>query len=89
MQLLAEQLQAQKAAGKQYLIGDGLTALDVYWSAFAALIEPLPQELCPMGDMIRGWYSATGPVVDAAKDPALLAHRDFVYRTHLKLPLDF
>lgn len=87
--LLAAQLRAQHAAGKRYLIGDALSALDIYWATFAALIDPLPADLCPMSDGIRSWYANTGPVVDAAIDPALLAHREFVYRSHLQLPLDF
>lgn len=89
LRLLAAQLKAQQDAGQRYLVGDQLSALDIYWATFAALIDPLPQELCPMPDGIRSWYSTTGPVVLAATDPALLAHRDFIYRSHLRLPLDF
>lgn len=87
--LLAAQLRAQQAAGRRYLVGDALSALDVYWATFAALIRPLPPDLCPMPDVVRAWYAEAGPVVGAAADPVLLAHRDFVYRTHLRLPLDF
>ena len=32
-------------------------------------------------------YVARDPVVRDAADPALLAHRDFVYREHLELPV--
>ena len=88
LNLLTAQLRGQRDAGRQYLVGDQLSALDIYWATFAALIDPLPQDLCPMPDGVRSWYSATGPVV-AAADPALLAHRDFIYRSHLRLPLDF
>jgi hypothetical protein len=38
--------------------------------------------------MLRAAYVAPPPVRDAAH-PLLLAHRDFVYRTHLRLPLDY
>jgi glutathione S-transferase len=87
--LLAGQLATQQQRGRRYLVGDRLSALDVYWATFAALIAPLPPEQCPMGEDVRAWYGTIGPVVAAAVDPALLAHRDFVYRTHLQLPLDF
>jgi hypothetical protein len=36
---------------------------------------------------LRTLYSASGPVREALA-PALLAHRDFVYREHLQLPVD-
>jgi hypothetical protein len=37
--------------------------------------------------MLRTAYVAPPPVRSAAH-PLLLEHRDFVYRTHLRLPLD-
>jgi glutathione S-transferase len=89
LRLLAGQLGRQRAAGSRYLVGTTLSALDLYWATFAALIRPLPPDQCPMNDMVRSWYASTGPVVDAAIDPALLEHRDYIYRAHLRLPLDF
>jgi glutathione S-transferase len=85
--VLSRQLAAQRARGRTYLIGDRLSALDVYWAAMAALVAPLPADVCAMPEMIRGSYSNTGPVVAAALDPALLEHRDRVYREHMEFPL--
>lgn len=87
--LLVGQLRVQRARGVPYFVGDSLTALDLYWTAFATLIEPLPEDVCRMPRTIRAVYSLQDPVVRAAVDPALLEHRDFIYRTHLALPLDF
>lgn len=87
LRMLAAQLDRQRVAGRPFLIGTRLSALDVYWAAFAAMIEPLPEEQCPMPAGLRGLYTATGPVRDAL-DPALLAHRDFIYREHIGLPVD-
>jgi glutathione S-transferase len=85
---LARQLERQKSLGSRYLVGDQLTALDIYWAAFAAIIKPLPHELCPMLPRMRRLYDCTDPVVRAATTPQLLAHRDFVYRECLELPVD-
>jgi len=87
LRMLAAQLDRQRLAGKPFLIGDRLSALDVYWATFAALLEPLPDAQCPMDPGLRYVYTATGPVREAL-DPALLAHRDFVYREYLELPVD-
>lgn len=87
--LFSEQLAAQQAAGREYLIGDVLSAVDIYWATFAALLRPLPPEQNPMPDMLRASYSGTTPEIDAALDDALLAHRDRIYERHLVLPLDF
>ncbi len=88
LRLFSDRLAAQKAAGRDYLVGDSLTAVDIYWAAFAALVEPLPHELCPMPEMLRASYSMLTDEVVAALDPALLAHRDRVYERHLELPID-
>ena len=85
--LLAGQLRAQRAAGRRYLIGAGLTALDVYWATFAVLLDPLPEEQCRLGSL-RESYTERDPAIRAAA-AELFSHRDFVYREHLGLPLDF
>jgi glutathione S-transferase len=87
--LLAAQLREQRQRGSLFLIGDALSALDIHWAVFAALVAPLPADLCPMPEFLRSQYAATGSVVAGALDPALLEHRDAIYREHLLLPLDF
>jgi len=87
--LLAEQLQQQRARDRTYLVGERLSALDLYWATFAAILAPLPDEVCPLQPYMRQAYTETDPKVLAALDPALLEHRDFIYQNHLELPLDF
>jgi glutathione S-transferase len=82
-------LRDQERAGRDYLVGDRLTAADLYWAAFAVLLRPMPAALCPMPEFLRGWYENVGPVVADAMDPALFAHRDRIYLGHLPLPMSF
>lgn len=89
LDMLAARLHAQRAAGRRYLVGDTLTACDLYWASFAAMLEPLPEEVNPMPGFLRRVYTACAAEVDAAKDPILFEHRDFIYATHLTLPLDY
>lgn len=86
---LSAQLLAQRRAGSRYFIGDALTALDLYWATFAAMVEPLPDAQCPMGQPMRAGYTLRDATARAAADPILLEHRDFIYDAHLELPLDF
>jgi glutathione S-transferase len=86
--ILARRLERQQALGSRYLIGERLSAVDIYWAAFAAIVKPLPHELCPMLPRIRKLYDCTDPLVRAATTPQLLAHRDFIYREYLELPVD-
>lgn len=86
---LSDRLERQHRDGSRFLVGRQLSALDIYWATFAAIMAPLPQEVCPIAPGLRRMYSENGPVVDAALTPLLLEHRDFMYREHLQLPLDF
>ncbi len=88
LRLLGARLEQQRAKGSKFFIADQLSALDIYWATFAALIQPLPHELCPMPQAFRTIYTNTDPVVQAAVTPLLMAHRDVVYREYLELPID-
>jgi glutathione S-transferase len=88
LRLLGARLEQQRARGSKFFIGPQLSALDIYWAAFAALIQPLPHELCPMPQPFRKMYTNTDPVVQAAVSPLLMEHRDFIYREYLELPID-
>lgn len=87
LQHFAARLKRMRDHGGSYLMGHHLTALDLYWAASAALIEPLPQVNCSMTPLFRAVYTNTDPVVAQATDPTLMEHRDFIYDQHLVLPL--
>jgi glutathione S-transferase len=87
--LLSSQLRDQKSRGSRYFLGDSLSAVDLYWATFAAMLEPLPKQLCPMDDFMRRAYLLTDPEIRKAADPLLLEHRDAIYADYLELPLDF
>ena len=89
IRMLAARLHRQKAEGSDYLVGYAPTACDIYWMVFSMALEPLPHEVNPMPDWMRMSYDMIGPVLEAAKDPILLAHRDMMYERHSKLPLEF
>jgi glutathione S-transferase len=88
LRLVARRLHAQRARGRSYLVGESLTAADLYWATFAAMARPLPPELCPMPAPVRASYEVHHPAVDPALDPILFEHRDMVYQRHLELPVD-
>ena len=88
MRSLAKRLHEQRARGSDYLLGDTLTVADLYWATFAVMLKPLPEAQCPMPPGQREMYTARDPVLTAALDPVLLAHRDLVYERQLELPVD-
>jgi glutathione S-transferase len=88
LRALDAQLSSQGARVSRFFIGEQLSALDIYWAAFAALLQPLPDELCKMSAGFRNMYTCTDPTVMEAASPRLLAHRDFIYHEFLELPVD-
>jgi glutathione S-transferase len=89
LRFLEARLEQQRARGSKFFIGNQLSALDIYWATFAALVQPLPPEQCPMATAFRSFYTEKNPVVTAAVSPSLLAHRDFIYRQYLEFPIVF
>ena len=85
---VSKQLRAQRERGCDFLVGDSLSALDLYWATFAVLLQPLPSADCPMPDFLRTSYTVTEGPIKEALDPALLEHRDRIYRDYLALPID-
>jgi len=88
LKALATQLKSQYARGVHYFAGDSLSALDIYWTAFANLLDPLPKEQCAMPEAYRPGFTVSDPVVKAALDPLLLEHRTRIFRAHFRDPME-
>src|SRR5215469_2859812 len=50
LKALTQQLISQYGRCVRYFIGDSLSAVDIYWTAFANLLDPLPKDECPMSE---------------------------------------
>ena len=71
-----------------YLIGQQLSALDIYWAYFSQILSTLPSEQCPMPKGLRYAYDSSGEAL-SEKFPELLAQRDYILSHHLTLPMTF
>jgi glutathione S-transferase len=86
---LTAQLRRQHAAGSDYLVGEQVSACDLYWACFSLFVAPLAAAQCPMPEFMRANYTHLTPELAAALDPLLIRHRDLIYQRHISLPLDF
>ncbi|MCZ6710161.1 MAG: glutathione binding-like protein [Gammaproteobacteria bacterium] len=86
---LAAQLEAQQQRGSDWLVGDSLTAVDIYWVFFSQLLRPFPDDICPMPGFLRKSYEMLEPLLDMPPAEILFAHRDRVLQRHIRLPLSF
>jgi hypothetical protein len=79
--VLSRQLAAQRVAGRRYLDRRPLcppwTSTGRRWPRSWRRCR---RRVCAMPEMLRGLYGNPGPIVAPALDPALLEHRDRIYR---------
>jgi glutathione S-transferase len=80
-------LLSQRIEGRRYLLGSALTAVDIYWAAFANLIMPLPEAELPAAQMIRAAYTCDDADILGAVSTELRALQRRIYETHLELPV--
>ncbi len=78
---------SKRIDGRDYLLGDALSALDIYWATFANLFTPLSVAELPFHGMMREAYTCKDAQILEAITPALRAHQTKIYRTHLELPV--
>ncbi len=88
VRMLADRLQAQREAGRAFLVGSQLTAADVYWAVFSNMVALLPPEKLPLSEPLRAIFATDDPDIARALTPALLRHRDWIYERYLKLPVE-
>lgn len=87
--MLARRLVAQAERGSSYLVGDALSAVDIYWTCFSNLVASFPEADCPMPSFYREWAAACVAIIGRPVPEILLAHRDRILQRHFKLPMWF
>jgi len=75
---------AARLQNADYLMGDAVTAADVYLATTMALFSPLSEDRCAMNPTTRAAFEARDAATAAALDPVLLAHRDRMYAEYLE-----
>ena len=81
--MLAQRL----ADGRRYVVGGALSAADICVATALGVLAPFPHDNCAMLPDFRRTYETWAPEIAAAVAPSLVAHRDFIYRQHLVLPV--
>jgi glutathione S-transferase len=78
---------SRRIEGRRYLIGNALTAADIYRATFANLIIPLSERELPAIPMIRAAYTCGDEDILRAISGELRALQRRVYDEHLELPV--
>jgi glutathione S-transferase len=89
MEMLAHRLEQQQKSGSRYLVGQALSAADIYWTTFSNMLAPIEHTACPMPDYYRAWNLQCAAMLDAPVPDILVAHRDDILQTYFTLPMSF
>ena len=87
MERLTVQLTAQSKTGRRYIVGEALSAVDIYWAYFSQAVRTFPEASCPTPTGMRRAYDIVGRMLGDL-DTILVEQRDWVLAEH-GLPLDF
>ncbi|MEM9256617.1 MAG: hypothetical protein AAGA91_14315 [Pseudomonadota bacterium] len=86
---VSDVLEEQRDRGSRYLVGDALSAADLYCAVMTAImLQPLPDEDIPMPEGMRFGFSQPLPCLKAAR-PIVFEHRQYVFDTYLETPFSF
>jgi glutathione S-transferase len=91
VRLIDDRLAAQEAKGSKYLVGDALSAVDIYWATISMLVIPAPPEIMSRTKQNEGMLAmfeavSMVPEVSQAVSARLQAHRDYILHTYCETP---
>ena len=89
--LLDRQLQQQSDQGSRYLVGDALTAADIYWATMSMCITDTPPEIMPVTQQNQGmlkFFAANSrvPGIAEALSSRIVEHQHYILTTYCETP---
>ncbi len=89
--LIDSRLEAQEKNGSRYLVGDSLTAVDIYWATMSMTILPVPLEIMPKTkqnqDMLM-FFAANSGILEIADalTKRIGDHQQYILTTYCETP---
>ena len=89
--LIDRRLEAQEKQGSRYLVGDALTAVDIYWATMSMTVLPVPPGIMPKTQQNKGMLlffesNSKIPVIEEALTKRIKDHQQFILTTYCETP---
>ena len=89
--LIARRLEAQEAAGSRYLVGDSVSAADIYWATMSMSMLVPPPEIMPVTQQNQGMLryfarNASIPEIAEVLTDRVEAHQRYILSTYCETP---
>ena len=90
LKLISKTLTDQQIKSSQFLVGDGLTALDIYAAIFLSImIKPEDNGLIPLPEMLFDLYGQSCEAIDTAFDDNLKSYRKRILEQYVNTPMEY
>lgn len=91
LRLIDGRLEAQERRGSPYLVGDAITAVDVYWATLSMTVAPAPPEIMPItkqNQRMLQFFAKNGeiPAVADALSERIAEHQRYILTTYCETP---
>jgi glutathione S-transferase len=88
LEQIASSLNIRANGEQKYIVGNRFTVIDITWAVFCSMLLPLPEAVNAMPPGMRNSYTLDKDLM-LHVDSILIEHRDYIYKNHLTLPLDY
>ena len=84
-------LDQQAQRGSQYLVGDAVSAADIYWATMSMCITATPPEVMPVTQQNQGMIkffasNSKRPEIAKVLSPRILDHQRYILTTYCETP---
>ncbi len=91
IKLIATRLAAQEQRGSRYLVGDALSAADIYWATLSMSVHVPPPEIMPLTHQNKGMLKYFGknsqiPAVAEVLSETIKEHQKYILTTYCETP---
>jgi len=87
--MLERRLATQKAGGSHFLVGQAVSAADIYWTAFSNMLIPMAPDALPSAVFYKEFGAMLAPYLDSPLPQSLIDHRDFIVQHCFSTPMIF
>ncbi len=91
IRLIDRRLEAQERRGSPYLVGDSITAIDVYWATLGMTVSPAPPDIMPITKQkqcMLELFAKNGetPAIAEAVSERIGTHQRYFLTTYCETP---
>ena len=91
IRLIDNRLEDQEKVGSKYLVGNSISAADIYWSTMVMSTLPTPEEIMPRTEQNQGmlmWFEGNSkiPAIKEVLSNRIQDHQHYILKNYCETP---